>query len=168
MRTQVGNKWRRLTAFDDRARTIAVVKRWRSCVVALGLVPALAGCSQACTAVGCGSGVAVDLSKVGAQFGSQAADATLCVNGDCHTDKVRLTDTTTNRVLGHPMSEEPPVDPRVTVTLKLARNGKVLLDTHADITLAKFAPNGERCGPVCYTSQLVLIGTTLQQGPLPT
>jgi hypothetical protein len=155
-------------AADDGARTIAVVKRWRSCVVAVGLVPALARCSQACTTAGCGSVVSVDLSKVGAQFGSQPATATLCVNGDCYTDKVMLTDTTANRVLGHPMPEGPLADPGVSVTLKLERNGKVLLATHADTTLTKYAPNGEQCGPVCYTSQLVLIGTTLEHVPLST
>ena len=118
-----------------------------------------------CTLADCGSNVSVDLSKVGTQFGSQPATATLCVNGDCHTHKVMLTDTTTNRVLGHPMPTAPPADPGVTVTLKLERNGKVLLDTHADTTLTKYAPNGEQCGPVCYISQLVLIGTTLEHVP---
>jgi hypothetical protein len=107
----------------------------------------------------------VDLSKVGAQFGSQLATATLCVNGDCHTDKVVLTDTTTNRVLSHPMPKESPADPGVTVTLKLERDGKVLLYTHADTTLTKFTPIGEQCGPVCYSSQLVLVGTTLEHVP---
>ena len=164
-RRQVGVEWRRLIASDDRARTIEVVKGWRSCVVAVGLVPALAGCAHGCNLVGCDSTVSVDLSKVGAQFGSQPATATLCVNGDCHTDKVMLTDITTNRVLSHLMPKGPPADPGVTVTLKLERNGKVLLDTHADTTLTKFTPNGEGCDPVCYSSQLVLIGTTLEHIP---
>lgn len=144
------------------------MKRWRSCVVVVGLVPALAGCSQGCTTATCGSTVSVDLSKVGAQFGSQPATATLCVNGDCHTDKVMLTDTTTNRVLGHPMPKESSADTGVAVTLKLERDGKVLLYTHADTTLTKFTPNGEQCDPVCYSSQLVLVGTTLEHVPLAT
>lgn len=141
------------------------VKRWRSCVVAFGLVPALAGCAHGCSLADCGSTVSVDLSKVGAQFGSQPAAATLCVNGDCHTDQFMLTDTTTERVLRHPMPKGPPAEPGVTVTVKLERNGKVLLDTHADTTLTKYAPNGEQCDPVCYSSQLVLIGTTLEHVP---
>ena len=107
----------------------------------------------------------MDLSQVGSRFGTAPVSATLCVNGDCRTDRVALADTTTNRVVAHPMPSESPANPVVTVTLKLERDGAVLLDTQTDTTLTRVLPNGEGCDPVCISSALVLVGTALQQAP---
>lgn len=147
------------------------MKLWRSLVVAAGLMPALAGCAAvSCRAVGCVSTVSVDLSRVGRQFGTAPATATLCVNGDCQTDPVEFIGSNITAIINHdlPTVTASPVDSAVTVTLKLERDGKVLVDAHTDTTLTKVAPNGERCGPICYSSALALVGTQLDQVPTAT
>ena len=116
----------------------------------------------------CGSSVSVDLSKVGSQFGALPVDATLCVNGDCQTTKVVLTDSTVSRVVSHSMPSESPDDPTVAVTVRLERDGKLLVEDKADATLTKLRPNGDNCEPICYSSMLLLDGTLLQSVPLET
>ena len=116
----------------------------------------------------CGSSVSVDLSKVGSQFGALPVDATLCVNGDCQTTQVVLTDSTVSRVVSHSMPSESPDDPTVAVTVRLERDGKLLVEGKADATLTKLTPNGDNCEPICYSSMLLLDGTQLQSVPLET
>jgi hypothetical protein len=112
--------------------------------------------------------VSVDLSTVGSTFGSVPVDATLCVNGDCQTTKVVLTNSQISRVVSHAMPSESPAEPTVSVTVKLERDGKLLVESTADATLTKLTPNGERCGPICYSSMLRLDGGQLTSVPLET
>ena len=128
----------------------------------------LAGCAHGCTSAGCDSRVSVDLAQVGSQFGALPVDATLCVDGECQTTKVVLTDTTVNRVVSHLMPSGSPDDDTVAVTLSLARDGKVLVESRTDATLVRLAPNGLSCEPICYSSQLVLDGTRLRPVPFET
>ena len=162
---QVGNKWRNSRLANPIARTIEIVKRWRSVAVAIGLVATVAGCSRGCNQVGCGSLVGVDLSKVAAQFGTAPVTATLCVNGNCQTNKVAIADKAATKGISQPVPTESLGDTEVTVTLKLERDGQVLLATQSQAALTKFTPNGEQCGPVCWVSRLDLVGTVLKQGP---
>jgi hypothetical protein len=112
--------------------------------------------------------VSVDLSKAGSTFGSLPVDATLCVYGDCQTTKVVLTDSTVSRVVSHAMPSESPSDPTVSVAVTLERDGKVLVESTTEATLTKLTPNGERCGPICHSSLLLLDGTQLTSVPLET
>jgi hypothetical protein len=147
---------------------MAVMPHWRLLVVAVGLVPVLVGCARGCTSAGCDSRVSVDLSRVGSQFGALPVDATLCVDGDCETTKVVLVDPTVNRVVSQLQPSGSPADPTVSVTLTLARDGTVLLESASDASLTELAPNGLSCEPVCYSTQLVLDGTTLTPVPFQT
>jgi len=61
-----------------------------------------------------------------------------------------------------------PDDDTVAVTLSLARDGKVLVESSADATLVRLAPNGLSCDPICYSSQLVLDGLRLTPVPFET
>ena len=65
---------------------------WRSKVVGLGMVPALAACAPGdCSGVGCASQVGVtNLSDLVRQYGPGPAAATLCVDGSCQTERVVL------------------------------------------------------------------------------
>lgn len=140
------------------------VTRWRSVLLVGGLVPVLAACdSMACTTIGCESAVSVGLSKIGTRYGSLPASATLCVNGNCQTQTVRLDGSAITPFVDQrlPAVTASPASPTVGVTFTLERAGKVLVDSHADATLTKFAPNGEACAPVCYTVQLFLVGSHL-------
>lgn len=145
--------------------------RIRSNLLVAGLVPLLAACtSYPCTAMGCGSHVSVDLSKIGVRYGSIPATATMCVNEDCLLKTVKLTgpNTTTLLDLDLPRAAPPSADatPRVVhVALTLERAGEVLVDTHADATLTKFTPNGQGCAPTCYTALLRLEGSHLVPVP---
>jgi hypothetical protein len=144
------------------------MSRWRLLVVAVGLVPVLVGCSRGCTSAGCDSRVSVDMAKAGSQFGSAPVDATLCVDGECQTTKVVLTDTTVSRVVSHLLPSGSPGDDTVAVTLSLARDGTVLVESSTDATLVRLAPNGLSCEPICFSSQFVLDGALLTPVPFET
>jgi hypothetical protein len=144
-------------------------RRWQVAIVALGLGPALTACgaSLSCTAMGCVSSVSVDIASLAAKARPLSATATLCAGGACQTQKVTFIadagDTTLVQTL--------PTDPSLTagtsvpVTLRVTQGTKVLLDTSTTATLARYAPNGTACGPICYDAHLVLTGDALVSAP---
>jgi hypothetical protein len=138
-----------------------VLGGWRLAVVAAGLGPALVACAPlSCTAVGCVSAVTVDVASLSAKARPFSVQATLCVEGACQTQKVTFLTDANDTVL----SQELPTDPKpangmeVPVTLKVTQGTTVLLDTKGTATLTQVAPNGTRCGPICYSADLTLDG----------
>jgi len=73
---------------------IAMRLGWRSRVIGLGLLPALAACATAagdCSQVGCSSQLRVgNLSDLVRQYGKGPATATLCVDDSCQSKRVVL------------------------------------------------------------------------------
>lgn len=138
--------------------------------MAAGLVPALAACvsSRTCTAVGCSSHVSVDLTHVGTEFGQLPASATLCVNGDCSTTAVQFIGTSATGLVAHNLTQKSFTSDgeRITVTLLLERDGTALVETAAETELTRFAPNGEKCDPICHVASFLLTGTQLKRVPM--
>lgn len=136
----------------------------RASLVVLGLAPALAACtSVACTAAGCLSTVGVDISSLKAAAYPLGATATLCVEGRCTTSKVTFVTGAGDTRLQQEIPTDPSPTPggRVPVTLTVTQGSEVLLKASTTTALSRFAPNGEKCGPICWTAQLTLIGGTL-------
>lgn len=127
-----------------------------------GVALALAGCapSLSCTAMGCYSGVMVDLSRAGTSLAPGPATATLCVGGDCRTSDIRhgdpaYSDQVQNFATDNASASGPVTAVPVTLTIKQAGRPDVTASTTTDLT--RTAPNGDQCGPVCWYAALSLI-----------
>ena len=136
----------------------------RAVLLALGLVPALAACtSTACTLIGCQSSVVVDVASLKAKAYPLSATAKLCVQDQCSTRKVTFLtdagDTFVEVVL--PTGSSFREGEQVPVTLTVSQGGSMLADITTTAALARSAPNGERCGPICFSARLVVAGATL-------
>lgn len=153
-----------MTSVDDRkptrgaGRGPTVEGVRRRAVVAMAGALALAGCSGSfCSAVGCFSVVDVQLDTATATFSPGPATAQLCLDQDCVTQAVSLGSGAPVRVGITPPS--PPGSPEsltLPVRLRLLRGSEVLLERTAEATLTRNAPNGEQCGPICYSAALTL------------
>jgi hypothetical protein len=98
----------------------------------------------ACTLVGCGSGVTVDLSSV-KKLWPRATSLRACVDGYCRSvapgQRAAIT------VNG------PWLQSAATVTVSVdveAASGRTLYRAIGTANVKKHAPNGVQCGPVCY------------------
>jgi hypothetical protein len=92
------------------------------------------------------------------------ANVTLCVNGECTTTAVGFTGAEAPRLVIHDLPESLTSDRgKVATTLRIERDGTVLLDAAAETELTRFVPNGEQCEPTCYAASFVLVGTQLKR-----
>jgi hypothetical protein len=119
--------------------------------VAACLTPALVAAQepdQACTLIGCSSGVGVNVKSVAQVAGAKRV--TVCVN-----DKCRRFSTTTSvaRVNAPGLSG----DERATVKVVVRGSGdRVLLRVVRRVALRRLQPNGPGCPPVCWNRSLKL------------
>jgi hypothetical protein len=126
-------------------------------VVLVGALALVTGCGStiSCSAVGCASGLSVNaLSSVQRQA---VRWMRVCVAGTCRTDGVGHyarrgpysdgSAPTTARQARQPLN--------VTVTLEAASRAK-LLTASGSVRFRQVAPNGIKCGPVCYIAQVTV------------
>ncbi len=121
---------------------------------------ALAGCaSQACTTIGCQSSVSVDVSAVQGLGSSQAGRVKVCVGStdNCVLALAPKGQSVVQAVFaaGTIPAAGTAIDKPVTITVSVMNPGQALVDGSVDATFTKLAPNGETCGPVCYTAAVV-------------
>jgi hypothetical protein len=140
--------------------------RLRALVLGLGVVAALAGCgSLSCTAAGCISTVAVDLRAAPAIAAGGSLRICVAESPSCLTQVVvagqQMVDVEipTGTVPGPGVN----VAGSVPLTVELIPTSGPSTTVHGSATFTKVAPNGERCGPVCYSTTLALTPTSVRQ-----
>ena len=144
-------------------RTTRVVRHWRAVAVAvtLGLVSGCAGVG--CGAVGCAPSVRLDPTGFPESTGKLPTDFRLCVGQTC--SQARWTVANPNGILmdlPEVQSEAP-----ITVTIRAKVQGHQARRQTLLVTPRRNAPNGERCGPICYESTIVYRdGEFVQQQPV--
>ena len=121
---------------------------------------ALAGCaSQACTTIGCQSSVSVDVSAVQGLGSSQAGRVKVCVDGNVNCVLVLAPkgQSVVEAVFpsGTMPSPSTAMDKPVSISVAVMNPGQTLVDGSVDATFTRLAPNGESCGPVCYTATVI-------------
>jgi len=126
-------------------------------VAALAAALLLTACSQqACTDIGCGPEVVVDVRELTAGLAGEQVSTTLCVDGLCET---RILTPDEGQLFGSlPAGTQQTAADGATVEVELSvtRDGIPVLDATTDATLARFQPNGPTCAPVCLQTSLVL------------
>jgi hypothetical protein len=141
--------------------TIVTPARLRIGAITLVTCWALAACSSmSCTLVGCFSGLNVDLSELATAYGPQPVIVTLCVEDDCQHGTIKLADGA-HFGARSPTTKIDQSSPLVHVRVESA--GQVLFDAKTTAHLHRFAPNGEHCGPICYTGSLTIVGGQLSE-----
>lgn len=134
-------------------------RAWRA-VWTIGLPLALGACASQpvmCTEIGCTSGVSVTVEGFRARTGD-GVDVHACLGTVCRDRAV---------------SDEPAVVfidadrsaqvSTVVVSVQVSRVGTTVVDVRREVTLHKIAPNGDRCGPVCYVAFVAVSPDGLRQ-----
>jgi hypothetical protein len=153
-------RWERAAARVD---TASVTLRWGAAARRLPAVAAvlvLAACttsSDFCSLVGCLSQLTVRLDLPASVTGPM--DVEVCVDQRCEPT-VRVASPDLPAVLGalRVVSRS-----HTTLTVRATQHGDVVGVGTADVTLHRLAPNGTRCGPVCYRGTVRLRPHTLDQ-----
>jgi len=124
---------------------------WRIVLSAIGLM-LVVGCSAVvnCTAVGCQSGVTIDVSALALPAG---ATATVCISRVCTTAAAPSDGKVTGVQPSNYATSGHPVEVSVLVT---ARDHRVLAKAARKLPLPRIFPNGVKCQPACYDATLVL------------
>jgi hypothetical protein len=146
-----------------RVDTASVTLRWGAAARRLPAVAAvlvLAACttsSDFCSLVGCLSQLTVRLDLPASVTGR--VDVEVCVDQSCEPT-VRVASPDLPAVLGalRVVSRS-----HTTLTVRATQHGDVVGVGTADVTLHRLAPNGTRCGPVCYRGTVRLRPHTLSQ-----
>jgi hypothetical protein len=138
---------------------VVTTGRWRHVGASVFTALALAGCaSQACTTIGCQTSVSVDVSAVQDLGSTQAGRIKVCVGSDenCVLALAPKGQSVVEAVFPAEAIPGPSMDmdKPVTVTVSVMNPGHKLVNGSVDATFTKLAPNGETCGPVCYTVRL--------------
>lgn len=118
-----------------------------------------AGCAAelACTAVGCDSGVMFTVSNVG-QVPGEALVMRACVDEVCSDTKGVDQD-----VIGVQL---PDTGPRAAVaSITITQGDTVLVRGSTPVQLTKTAPNGEKCGPICFVAAVAVTKDGLKAIP---
>jgi hypothetical protein len=101
---------------------------------------------MACTEIGCISGVWFDLSQLAAASAGPM-DVHACVDATCVDVSAMAPDPV--------LVQTTEAGPRTAVlTITVRDGGRLLSKGRATVELRKASPNGERCGPVCYSAQV--------------
>jgi hypothetical protein len=118
---------------------------------------------MSCSLIGCSSGATVDLTSLKAKPELWGSTAHLCVDAVCQDQQVTGREDVISVDLG--LSSTPPspvpTDAPVDVTLTLVKGDTEVLHASVTTTLSRTAPNGEVCGPICYSVAVKLTGSTL-------
>lgn len=109
--------------------------------------------------MGCASAVTIDLTGASSVLGTEPATLSLCVDGRCQESAWPLAADAV--VLSKDQGTRPPVSTPSTVVLTARRSSGEYFSARAALALQRFAPNGEQCGPVCWSAQLRLVSGTL-------
>jgi len=132
---------------------------------------ALAGCaSQVCTTIGCQSSVSIDVSAVQGLGSSQAGRIKVCVDGhdNCVLALAPKGQSVVEAVFPAGTIPAPGTsfDNPVAITVAVMNPGETLVDGSVDAMFTKLAPNGESCGPVCYTAAVVATNRGISALPI--
>jgi hypothetical protein len=126
----------------------------------------MAGCAPTagfCTLAGCLSSLQVVLDLPAGTTGP--VDVEVCVAQRC--EATVIVDAAANRPAE--LSTLRVVDQqRVTLTVRATQHGQVLATGTRDVHLQRLAPNGKKCGPVCYRGQVRLGSGGLSRASAPT
>lgn len=117
----------------------------------------LAACSRPCTTAACQSSVLVDVTAVQGLGTPQAGRVMVCIgqSSDCAlAEAVKGQDVVPVVIPSGALPSDPTGGP-VVVHLKVMNPGKVLVEDSVTTTFTSVRPNGEGCGPVCYSVRLV-------------
>jgi hypothetical protein len=144
-----------VVAFGDGTteKEVALTRLARRPIVLFLCALVLVGCGSKtrhtrllCTLIGCGSGVRFSLSDV-KKLWPGAGRVRFCVDGHCQSAPPRAGRLVT---VNGPYLRSAAVVP-ISVEV-LTDSGRVLYRGSANATVTKLAPNGVRCGPVCYSA----------------
>ena len=141
--------------------------RWAVLAGALALVT---GCASniACSAVGCASGLSVS----GPHFvhRQRVKWVKICIESSCQTSGAAVNGGGTGFLGMNSVRNPGPHGPgtaQVSITLETAGRAQ-LLAAQASVRFRKTAPNGVKCGPVCYQARVAIRpGGTLTATPAP-
>jgi hypothetical protein len=108
----------------------------------------------ACSAVGCTSGIRVQLGDLRRKL-PRAVSVELCTRAGCVRAKLRRGNVPwiTSEWQGVPKHPNASYTADLTV---LDRHGRMLLRLRRAVRLTKFEPNGHACGPTCWSAELTL------------
>jgi len=119
-----------------------------------------AGCAAqfACTAAGCDSGVTFTASNVG-QVAGEALVMRACVDEVC-SDSIGVDQDVI-------VVQLPDTGSRAAVaSITITRAGTVLVQGSTPVQLTKTAPNGEKCGPICFGATVEVTKDGLEAMPI--
>jgi len=150
--------WQRTVARREDGRVITVARSRKAGAVILAGLTLSACSSQVCTLVGCQSSVLVDVSAVRDLGATQAGRVMVCV-GDSADCALAEADKGQDAVpvflpAGALPDSQAPTGP-VVLRIKIMNPGKVLVEDTVSATFTSVRPNGESCGPVCWTTRVV-------------
>lgn len=117
----------------------------------------LSACSQPCTTVACDSSVLVDVKAVRGLGTPQAGRVMVCIgeSSDCAlAEAVKGQDVVPVVIPAGALPGDPSAAP-VVIRIRIMNPGTVLVEDSVTTTLAAVRPNGEGCGPVCYSVRVV-------------
>jgi len=124
-------------------------------VLTLILAFVLTGCAYSCTAVGCISGVTIDL--LDSRPLPKTATAKVCVDATCQTTALKRSHASLTNDLA---TLEAGQSATITLTITGPR-GTTLVGSVITVDPQVIAPNGSRCGPVCTVANLRLVDKEL-------
>ncbi len=145
-------------------RTTRVVRPWRAPIAATLALGLVSGCTGGgCSAVGCAPSVWLDPTGFTESTGTLPTDFRLCVGATC--SQAHWTESNPQAVQ-LTLPEVTSVAP-ITVTIRAKVQGHQARTHSLMVTPRRSAPNGEQCGPICYTSSIVYRdGQFVQEQPV--
>ena len=117
----------------------------------------LSACSQPCTTAACQSSVLVDVKGVRGLGTPQAGRVMVCIgqSSDCAlAEATKGQDVVPVVIPAGALPDDPSTGP-VVVRITIMNPGKVLVEDSVTTTFTATRPNGEGCGPVCYSVRMV-------------
>jgi hypothetical protein len=142
--------------------------RWAVLAGAMALVTGC-GSNLACSAVGCASGLSVSGPYLVHQ--QRVKWVKICIGSSCQTKGAPAANGGGSGFLGlssaSSLGPHAPETAQVSITLETSGRAR-LLAAQASVRFRKTAPNGVKCGPVCYQAQVtVRPDGTLTATPIP-
>jgi hypothetical protein len=142
--------------------------RWAALAGTLALITGC-GSNLACSAVGCASGLSVSGPYVVHQ--QRVRWVKICIRSSCQTRAATAANGARSGFLGlstaSDLGPHAPATAPVSITLETAGRAR-LLAAQGSVRFRKSAPNGVKCGPVCYQAQVtVRADGTLTATPAP-
>jgi len=130
--------------------------RWAALAGALALVTGC-GSNISCSAVGCVSGLSVSGPYLVHQ--QRVKSVKICIKSSCQTRGTTAADGGGSGFLGMStasnLGPHAPETARVSITLETAGRAR-LLAARGSVRFRRTAPNGVKCGPVCYHAQVTV------------